>query len=50
MSEKCPINGHRHYGAARRISAKERTRYRGRALAGRSGYYVYHHNYLSERT
>ena len=21
MSEKCPINGHRHYGAARRISA-----------------------------
>jgi len=32
MSEKCPINGHRHYGAARRISAKERTRYRGSAL------------------
>jgi hypothetical protein len=34
----------------RPLCATERTRYRGRALAGRSGYYVYHHNYLSERT
>jgi len=49
-SPSTPMNGHHQSGPAGPFRAKERTRYRGRALAGRSGYYVYHHNYLSERT